>query len=104
MYYKVMKNGRAIDALDQLCFVRYQPKHDIMVNCTENDAQGIVSSDGRYIWHVDGYYIIPRDGFDTVQLVETDVYEYNQIKALNGLTPEEIIDNYTLSLILGGVL
>lgn len=104
MYYKVMKNGRAIDALDHLNFVRYQTKHGIMLNCSEDDAQGIVSSDGRYIWHVDGYYDIPCEGYDTVQLEETDIYEYSQIKALNGQTPEEIIDNYTLSLILGGVL
>ena len=30
MYYKVLKNGRVIDALDRLQFVKYQPKHDIM--------------------------------------------------------------------------
>lgn len=104
MYYKVMKNGRAIDALDRLCFVRYQSKNNVMVNCTEEDSQGIISSDGRYIWHVEGFPLIPCPGYDTVELVETDVYEYNQIKALNGSSPEEIIDNYTLSLILGGVL
>ena len=49
MYYKVLKNGRAIDALDRLQFVKYQPKHGIMVNCTEDDAQGIISSNGKYI-------------------------------------------------------
>lgn len=104
MYYKVLRNGRAIDALDHLCFVRYQPKHGIMVNCPEDDAQGIISSDGKYIWHVEGYYDIPCPGYDTVQLEETDIYEYSQIKALNGQSAEDIIDNYTLSLILGGVL
>ena len=54
MYYKVLKDGRVIDALDRLQFVKYQPKHDIMVNCTEDDAQGIISSNGKYIWHVEG--------------------------------------------------
>ena len=49
MYYKVLKNGRVIDALDHLRFVKYQPKHDIMVNCVEDDAQGIISSDGNHI-------------------------------------------------------
>ena len=49
MYYKVLKDGRAIDALDRLQFVKYQPKHGIMVNCTEDDAQGIISSNGKYI-------------------------------------------------------
>lgn len=59
MYYKVIYNGQVIDTLDHLSFVKYQAKHGIMVNCTADDAEGIVSSDGRYIWHVDGYYNIP---------------------------------------------
>lgn len=104
MYYKVLKNGRVIDALDRLIFVKYQPKHDIMVNCTEDEAQGIISSNGKYIWHVDGYYPIPSPEYDTVELQEIDKYEYDQIKALSGTTPEAIIDAYTLTLIQGGLL
>lgn len=104
MYYKVLKNGRVIDALDRLRFVKYQEKHGVMVNCTEDEAQGIISSDGRYIWHVDGYYLIPSPEYDTVELKEIDQYEYAQIKALGGTTPEAIIDAYTLSLIQGGLL
>ena len=49
MYYKVIYNGQVIDTLDHLSFVKYQAKHGIMVNCTADDAEGIVSSDGRYI-------------------------------------------------------
>lgn len=104
MYYKVLKDGRVIDALDRLSFVRYQKKHGIMVNCTEDDAQGVISSNGQYIWHVVGYYDIPCPGYDTVELKKIDVYEYDRIKMLGGKTPEEIIDAYTLSLIEGGVL
>lgn len=104
MYYKVLLNGRVIDALDRLSFVRYQSKHGIMVNCTEDDAQGIISSDGSHIWHVDGYYLIPSPEYDTVSLEEIDKYEYEQLKTLGGKTPEAIIDAYTLSLIQGGLL
>lgn len=104
MYYKVMYNGQVINTLDHLNFVKYQAKHGIMVNCTADDAEGIVSSDGRYIWHVDGYYNVPVPGYDTVQLEEINVYEYDKLKALGAKTPEAIIDAYTLSLIEGGVL
>ena len=104
MYYKVLLNGRVIDALDHLSFVRYQSKHNIMVNCSENDAQGIISSDGSHVWHVDGYYLIPSPEYDTVSLEEIDKYEYEQLKALGGKTPEAIIDAYTRSLIQGGLL
>jgi len=75
-----------------------------MVQCSESEAQGILSSDKRVVWHEDTMFKIPVDGYDTVHLVEIDQYEYEQLKRLNGLTPEEIIDNYTLSLIEGGIL
>lgn len=104
MYYKVLKNNRVIDVLDRLTFAKYQKKHGIMVACTKNEAQAIVSSDGNYIWHVPGLYNIPVDGYDTVTLIKIDEYEYNQLKILNLKTPEEIIDEYTLLLISGGVL
>ena len=104
MFYKVMKNGRVIDVLPQLCFVKYQPKHDIMLVCTEREAQGIVSSDSKYIWHWSELPKIPKEGYDTVDVVEIDKYEYDQLKMLHYKTPEEIIDAYTLSLINGGML
>ena len=104
MYYKVLMRGRVIDVLDHLSFVKYQPKHDVMVNCTIDDAQGIISSDGKHIWHVDDYYLIPSPKYDTVTLEEIDKYEYEQLKALGGKTPEAIIDAYTLTLIQGGLL
>ena len=104
MYYKVLKNGKVIDVLDHLSFVKYQKKHGIMVACGESEAQAIISSDGEYIWHVVGLYNIPVDGYDTVDLVGIDEYEYNQLKILNYKTPQEIIDAYTLSLLEGGIL
>ena len=51
MYYKVLKNNKVIDVLDKLVFLKYQPKHKIMVLCDENDAQAILSSDKNTIWH-----------------------------------------------------
>lgn len=104
MFYKVILNGRVIDALDHLYFVKYQPKHGIMVNCTADDAQGVLSSNKKYIWHVDGYYNIPVPGYDTVTIKEIDKYEYDQYKSLGMQTPEDIIDAYTLTLIKGGIL
>ena len=104
MYYKVLKNDKVIDVLDRLVFVKYQKKHDIMIACEQSQAQAIVSSDGNNIWHVYGLYGIPVDGYDTVDLVKIDEYEYNQLKLFNLKTVEDIIDEYTLLLINGGVL
>lgn len=104
MYYKILKDGKVIDVLDHLIFVKHQKKHNIMLICDESEAQGIVSSDGAYIWHIPWMFKIPVDGYDTVDLLEIDEYEYRQLKALNMKTPQEIIDEYTLSLLEGGIL
>lgn len=104
MFYKVIKNNRVIDVLDKLVFLKYQPKHKIMVLSDENDAQAILSSDGNMIWHESSLYKIPVGGYDTVELVEIDEYEYKQLKMLNCRTPEEIIDAFVLNLVEEGVL
>ena len=104
MYYKVLKNNKVIDVLDHLVFVKHQKKHNIMVVCDKSEAQAIVSSDASRIWHVNWLFKVPVDGYDTVELIEIDEYEYNQLRVLNLKTPEEIIDAYTLLLLEGGIL
>lgn len=104
MFYKVVKDGKVIDVLDRLIFLKYQKKHNRMIFCDEEDAQAIYSSDGKYIWHEESLYNIPVDGYDTVQLEEIDEYEYEQLKVLNMKTPEEIIDAYTAMLLSDGVI
>ena len=104
MYYKVLKDNKVIDVLDHLLFVKYQKKHNIMVACEKAEAQAIVSSDGEYVWHVTGLYRIPVDGYDTVDVVAIDEYEYKQLKILNMKTPQEIIDEFVLSLIEEDIL
>ncbi len=104
MYYKVLKDGRVIDVLDRLAFVKYQKKHGIIIACPRNEAQAIMSSNGEFVWHVKGLYAFPVEGCDTVELAEIDEYEYRQLKILNLKTPEEIIDAYTLLLIEGEMI
>jgi hypothetical protein len=104
MYWKVLKDNKVIDVLDHLSFVKYQEKHDIMIACSQSEAQAIASSDGRYAWHISGLRDIPIDKYDTVDLVIINKYEYDKLKLLNLQTPEEIIDAYTMSLIKEGLL
>ena len=104
MYYKVIKDNKVIDVLDHLVYLKWQDKHKIMVLTEEVDAQAILSSDDKYIWHVEGMYDIPVDGYDTVQLEEINRYEYEQLKVLNLKTPEAIIDNFVLQILEGGIL
>lgn len=98
MYYKVLKDNKVIDVLDHLTFVKYQKKHDIMIVCPRSEAQAIVSSDGKYFWHVKGLYKAP-DCYDIVSLEEIDKYEYENLKILNLKSSSEIIDEFVLSMI-----
>ena len=104
MFWKVLYNGKVIDVLDSLVYLKYQAKHNRMIFCDVDEAQAILSSDGSYIWHEESLYDIPVPGYDTVQIVEIDKYEYSQLKILGGKTPEEIIDLFLYSLIDSGVV
>ena len=104
MYYKVMKDNKVIDVLDNLIYLKWQDKHKIMVLCDENEAQAILSSDKNTIWHERTLYRVPVDGYDTVSIEPIDEYEYKKLKALNLSTPQEIIDSFLLELINSGVV
>ena len=104
MFYKVVKDGKVVDVLDRLIYLKYQEKYDRMIFCDEEEAQAIYSSDGKHIWHEESLYRIPVDGYDNIQLEEINEYEYEQLKVLNMKTPEEIIDAYTAMLLSDGVI
>ena len=104
MFYKVMKNNKVIDVLDNIIYMKYQPKYKMMVLCNVNEAQAILSSDNEVIWHERSLHPIPVEGYDTVELVEIDKYEYNQLKILNLKTPEAIIDAFVASLLEDNLL
>ena len=75
-----------------------------MVFSDENDAQAILSSDKNTIWHERTLYNVPVSGYDTVDVIEIDEYEYKQLKMLNGKTPQEIADEVILSLLESGII
>lgn len=104
MYYKVLKDNKVIDVLDNLIYLKWEPKHKIMVLSDINEAQAIMSSDKNTIWHEKTLYKVPVNGFDEVEVFEIDEYEYKQLKMLNGKTPEEIIDGFLLTLIENNII
>lgn len=104
MYYKVLKDDKVIDVLDNLIYLKWNPKHKIMVLTDENDAQAILSSDKNSIWHEKTLYKIPVDGYDEVEILPVDQFEYKQLRILNMKTPEEILDEYNLLLLEMGII
>lgn len=103
-YYKVMKDNKVIDVLDKLIYIKWQEKHNIPVLCDINEAQGILSSDNNTIWHEETLYKFPVDGFNSVRVEVIDEHEYKQLRMLNGKTPEQIIQEFLLSLVEEGII
>lgn len=104
MYYKVIKNRQVIDVLDKLLFVRYQLKHKVLLLCDEEDAEGILSSDGQYAYHLSTLNKFPTDEFDTVTLMEISKTEYERLKALCLKTPEQIAEAVLMELMERGAI
>lgn len=104
MYYKVIKDNKVIDVLDNIVYLKWQPKHKMMVLCCIDEAEAILSSDKNTIWHEETLYKIPVEGYDEVTLQEIDKYEFDRLKALNGRTPQEIADEVILYLIENNIL
>ena len=104
MFYKIIKDNKVIDVLDHLTYLKWQPKNKIMLLSDINEAQAILSSDKNTVWHVEGLYDLPIDGYDTVRVVAIDEFEYKQLKVLNMKSPEAIIDEYNLLLLEMGVI
>ena len=105
MYYKVIKNNKVIDVLDNLIYLKWQPKHKTMILSDENEAQAILSSDKNTIWHEETLYKIPVSGmFDTVRIEEINEYEYKKLKMLYLNTPEEIIGSFLLTLFENNII
>lgn len=104
MYYKVLKDNKVIDVLDNLIYLKWQPKHKTMILTDENDAQAILSSDKNTIWHERTLYNVPVDNYETVDIEEIDEFEYKKLKMLNLSTPEEIIDAFMISLLENNII
>lgn len=103
--YKILKSGRVVDVLNKLIYVKWQPKHQIIVLCTENDAQGFLSSDGNHVWHEPSLYNFPEEcngKYDSIEIEEIDKFEYESLKALNYKTAEEIFDEAVLLMLERG--
>ena len=79
MYYKIIKDGVVIDALDGGVFVRRNPR-GLIVSCGPDRAIGVVSSDSSLIYHIDG--AAPLGDYPDVIVADIGWQEYDELRAL----------------------
>ena len=105
---KVLRNGEIIDALNSPVYVRYQQRNGIIIQCEENIAQGVLSSDGSTIYQIEGRETMAGESPDTVVLAEISQDEFETIKSALGALVQEnpnapeqsAADSQVLSLVL----
>lgn len=104
MYYKVIKDGKIIDVLDEIIYLKYNEKHKRFLHSNKNYAQAILSSDSKQVWHINSLLNIPAAGYETVELEEINISEYNKLKFELACDVDSLLDAYTLLLMERGIL
>lgn len=90
MAYKIVLNTTVVDAQKTLNYVYWQVKNHLLLVGRSDLANGIVSSDGSTVWHLDGYPEFPEGTYETVKAVEITDEEYEElVKQLELGTVEE---------------
>lgn len=91
MFYKVVKDSVIVDAMEKVVFVRQNIVNKVVIVCPAEFSNGIVSSDGSTVWHLEGQPEFVEGTFETVKLVEINETEYNKIKEV--LVDEESVED-----------
>ena len=74
MFYKIVSNGTIVDASSGLSYVRWQEKNGLWLTCGEEDAQGIINSNGEDIYLLSGTE--PMEGYSFATVTEITEEEY----------------------------
>ena len=78
--FKIRKGNTIVDAVENLNYVRQNPRNKMIIASTPEFANGILSNDQTVIWHLDGLAPFIDGDFDTVVAVEISEEEYKTIR------------------------
>lgn len=79
MYYKIIKDGIVIDAVEGSPWV-CKGKHGYPVRCGPDRATGVLSHDSSIIYHIDG--AAPLGDYQDVIVADIGWQEYDELRAL----------------------
>lgn len=90
MFYKVIKENTIVDAMESVSYVRQNLINKVIITSPAEICNGILSSDGTTVWHLNGQPEFVQGEFETVKLVEIEESEFTQIKEV--LTDSTSVD------------
>lgn len=74
--YKIIYNNQIIDVVDKIRYIKYIPQLKKSILIDERQANGIISSDDKVIYHLKNTKYNFPDEKKTVQVVKIDEEEY----------------------------
>lgn len=74
--YKILYNNQIIDVIKEIQYIKYLPMTKRMINVDKLQANGIISSDGNVIYHINGTKNNFANKKKTVQIVPIEEEEY----------------------------
>lgn len=77
--YKIIENNLVIDVVEKLQFVKCLAKSKRMISVDERQANGIMSSDGKVVYHIAGTPNTFAEAKHSIRYVEIDEDEYNKL-------------------------
>ena len=102
-YVKVIDtNGKIVDALDTLHFVKWNSRAKMVDNCKDTDPNrmGLLSYDVSTIWHIEGTPEFPAEReYITTNYVEIDKDEFEAIRKAIDDGIADLIENGYLEVV-----
>ena len=98
MFYKILLNGMVVDIQTELHYICWQEANHLMLTCSKENANGILSSDGSVIWHVEGLPEFPEGLCQTVivEKIEEDEYlRWKERLEANITDTDEVVEEQT---------
>lgn len=93
LYVKILDGGEIVgaEALDTPAYVKYQTRNHVIVRCSEQDAQGILSKDGAEIYQLQDKAALPGEYKTAVPIstMEYDELGYEDSEDTDPVVPDE---------------
>lgn len=80
-FYKIVVQDKVVDVLDYAVWVKEDARERLVIT-NADDAQGIVSSDGETVWHIEGTPVMPGHIFEDASAIDIGEDEWKELKTL----------------------
>lgn len=89
VYFKILSADGAVKSVEALAdpvYVCWQTRNGILIRCSRQDAQGVMSGDGNTIYQLQGKQLSGVESDELLSAVSITLAEYEELVAQIGTT------------------